>query len=95
MREGNYRRKLDKKLDTIARDMEGGTGNARSLHKAVTAYGKALIDDALDNMAQDEAEEMDPCVMCGQPCVGLCCSNTCEKEAVNIGLFKRSDKFYS
>jgi hypothetical protein len=86
MREENARRRLDKRLDTRVRDGEGGTGNAKGFHKAVRRYGKALVDSALEDIAQDEAEAMEPCIMCGEPCVSLCCSNACHKEAVGIGI---------
>lgn len=86
MREENARRKLNKKLDTLARDVDGGIGNGKGFHKAVRAYGKALIDSALEDIAQDEAEAMQPCIMCGRECTKLCCSNECKEEAVSLGV---------
>lgn len=92
MKEENARRKLDKKLDTRVRDMEGGTGDAKGFHKAVRRYGKALVDSALEDMAQDEENSMDPCIMCARPCISLCCSKACHSEAESIGVI-RSEKF--
>ena len=92
MNENAARRRLDKKLDSLARDGEGSAGNARSFHKATRSYGKAIIDAALDDMAQDEAEATDPCVWCGEPCVSLCCSKACHNEAVKLGIIQANQK---
>ena len=54
MRERNARRKLEKRMYDASRDQEGGTGNAKGLHKAVRAYGRAVIDSALEDMIEDE-----------------------------------------
>lgn len=86
MREENARRKINKKLDTLARDRDGGTGNAKGFHKSVRAYGKALIDVALEDMAEAGAEAMEPCIMCGTECQSLCCSHDCAEEAVKLGI---------
>jgi len=80
MNENAARRKLDKKLDTLARDSESGTGNAKGFHKAVRAYGKALVDAALEDMALDEEEAMDICVNCGKQCKSFTCSKACAAE---------------
>lgn len=90
MNENSARRKLDKKLDSIARDGEGGAGNAKGFHKATRMYGKAIIDASLEEMAEDEAEAMEPCIMCGTPCVSLCCSAECNAEAIKIGILPPS-----
>lgn len=88
MREENARRKLDKKVDTLARDKENTVGNAKGFHKAVRAYGKALIHSALEDLAEDTDEAMDPCIMCAKPCVSLCCSHECKREAVQLGVIQ-------
>lgn len=88
MREENARRKLDKKLDNRVRDINGSTGNPKGFHKTMRAYGKALIDSSLSEMAEDEVEAMEPCIMCGRECVSLCCSAACGREAVDLGLIK-------
>jgi hypothetical protein len=88
MNENAARRKLDKKLDTLARDSESGTGNAKGFHKAVRNYGKALVDAALEDMAQDEAEAMEPCIMCDNMCVSMCCSKACYDEAEKLGIIQ-------
>lgn len=88
MREENAKRKLDKRLDSRLRDPSGNTGNANGFHKMMRSYGRALIDSSLNEMAEDEAEALEPCIMCGIPCVSVCCSNSCSREAVRIGVIK-------
>lgn len=85
-REESARRKLDKTLHNLARDREGGTGNARRFHKATRTYGRAIIDAALEDMAVDNAEAKEPCIMCDKLCVSLCCSKACHEEAIRIGV---------
>lgn len=86
------RRKLNKKLDARVRDTDGGTGNAKSFHKAVRRLGRALVDSALEDIAQDEAEAMEPCVMCPKMCPVMFCSKACEDEAVELGLISPNNK---
>ncbi len=88
MNESAAKRKLDKKLDSLARDSEGGVGNARSLTKATRAYGKAIIESALDETTFESTNDSDSCVICDKACNSVCCSDACRKEAVNLGLIK-------
>ena len=88
MNENAARRKLDKKLDNLSRDSESGTGNAKGFHKAVRAYGKALVDAALEDMVQDEEENKEQCIMCDNMCAKLCCSKACYDEALKLGIIQ-------
>jgi len=82
-REGSAQRKLDKKSNNRLRDSDGGAGNARGFNKSVRAYGRAVIDSALEEMEAESEECTEPCVSCGHmmpPKKGLTCSKACADE---------------
>lgn len=88
MRHDSFLRRLDKKANNTIRDGEGGLGNARGVVKANRALSKAIIENALDEIAQDEEEKLDECIMCGRACVKAVCSEKCKANGVEAGLIR-------
>ncbi len=91
MREETARRKMDKTLHNVRRDPSGSTAGAHRLHKTTRAYGKALIDSALEDMIDESIETYHPCFMCGTESKSMYCSFDCESEAGKLG-FNRALK---
>ncbi len=87
-RQDSFLRRLDKKANNTIRDGEGGLGNARGITKANRALSKAIVENALEELDQEEAEQLTPCIMCGNECVSITCSPECGEEAMKIDLIR-------
>lgn len=88
-KEKSAKRRLDKKINSVSHDANGAVGDTSAYNKAQRAYSKVIIEDALDNNADNDSiiNKEDRCIMCNAECESLCCSPKCADEAKKLGLF--------